>query len=144
MSIRCEIVSQDRIVYQGEVDMVTIPGAAGEMGILSHHAPVLTVLNYGIITVKLSGVVEHFTVAGGVAEVQPDQVTILADAAENVEEIDVQRALMARQKAEERLKEIQTVDKDRYMVMLSALKRSNMRLQAVKKYRDDFKNRDLH
>ena len=124
--------------------MVTIPGAAGEMGILSHHAPVLTVLNYGIITVKLSGVVEHFTVAGGVAEVQPDQVTILADAAENVEEIDVQRALMARQKAEERLKEIQTVDKDRYMVMLSALKRSNMRLQAVKKYRDDFKNRDLH
>jgi len=144
MSIRCEIVSQDRVVYQGEVDMVTIPGAAGEMGILPHHAPVLTVLNYGIITVKISGVVEHFTVAGGVAEVQPDQVTILADAAENVEEIDVQRALMARQKAEERLKEIQTVDKDRYMVMLSALKRSNMRLQAVKKYRADFKNRDLH
>jgi F-type H+-transporting ATPase subunit epsilon len=144
MSIRCEIVSQDRNVYQGEVDMVTIPGTAGEMGILPHHAPVLTVLNYGVITVKSSGVVEHFTVAGGVAEVQPDQVTILADAAENVEEIDVQRALMARQKAEERLKEIQTVDKDRYMVMLSALKRSNMRLQAVKKYREDFKNRDLH
>ena len=87
MTIKCEIVSQDRIVFQGDVDMVVLPGAAGEMGILPHHSPVLSVLNYGIITVKKSGKEEHFTVAGGVAEVQPDQVTVLADAAENVEEI---------------------------------------------------------
>ncbi len=144
MTIRCEIVSQDRIVYQGDVDMVDLPGAAGEMGILPHHSPVLTVLNYGIITVKRGGREEHFTVAGGVAEVQPDQVTVLADAAENVEEIDVERASLARQRAEERLKEVQQVDKDRYMVMLSALKRSNLRLQAVNKYRADFKNKELH
>ena len=144
MTIKCEIVSQDRIVFQGDVDMVVLPGAAGEMGILPHHSPVLSVLNYGIITVKRSGKEEHFTVAGGVAEVQPDQVTVLADAAENVEEIDVQRATQARQKAEDRLKELQTVDKDRYMVMLSALKRSNMRLQAVNKYRADFKKKDVH
>jgi F-type H+-transporting ATPase subunit epsilon len=144
MTIRCEIVSQDRIVFQGEVDMVVLPGAAGEMGILPHHSPVLSVLDYGVITVKQAGRVDHYTVAGGVAEVQPDQVTVLADAAENVEEIDVQRATAARQKAEERLKELQTVDKDRYLVMLSALKRSNMRLQAVNKYRADFKNKDIH
>lgn len=144
MTIRCEIVSQDRIVFQGDVDMVVLPGAAGEMGILPHHSPVLSVLNYGIITVKRAGKEDHFTVAGGVAEVQPDQVTVLADAAENVEEIDEQRATMARQKAEERLKELQTVDKDRYMVMLSALKRSNMRLHAVNKYRTDFKKKDIH
>jgi len=144
MTINCEIVSQDRIVFQGDVDMVVLPGAAGEMGILPHHSPVLTVLNYGIITVKISGREEHFTVAGGVAEVQPDQVTILADAAENVEEIDVQRATLARQKAEERLKDLQTEDKDRYMVMLSALKRSNLRLQAANKYRADFKKKDIN
>ncbi len=144
MTIRCEIVSQDRIVFQGDVDMVVLPGAAGEMGILPHHSPVLSVLNYGIITVKQSGNEEHFTVAGGVAEVQPDQVTVLADAAENVEEIDIQRATLARQKAEERLKELQTVDKDRYMIMLSALKRSDMRLRAASKYRADFKNKDIH
>lgn len=144
MTINCEIVSQDRIVFQGDVDMVVLPGAAGEMGILPHHSPVLTVLNYGIITVKMSGREEHFTVAGGVAEVQPDQVTILADAAENVEEIDVQRATLARQKAEERLKDLQTEDKDRYMVMLSALKRSNLRLQAANKYRADFKKKDIN
>jgi F-type H+-transporting ATPase subunit epsilon len=144
MTIKCEIVSQDRIVFSGDVDMVVLPGAAGEMGILPHHSPVLSVLNYGIITVKQKGKEEHFTVAGGVAEVQPDQVTVLADAAENVEEIDVERASMARQKAEERLKELQTVDKDRYMVMLSALKRSNLRLQAVNKYKADFKKKDIH
>ena len=143
MTIRCEIVSQDRIVFQDDVDMVVLPGAAGDMGILPHHAPVLSVLNFGIITVKKSGNEEHFTVAGGVAEVQPDQVTILADAAENVEEIDVQRALSARQKAEERLKEIQTVDKDRYMKMVAALKRSNLRIRAASKYRTDLKNQEL-
>lgn len=144
MTLKCEIVSQDRTVYEADVDMVVLPGAAGEMGILPHHSPVLTVLNYGIITVKRAGTVEHFTVAGGVAEVQPDQVTILADAAENVEEIDVQRASTARQRAEERLKDIQFEDKDRYMLMLSALKKSNLRLQAVKKYRSDSKNIELH
>ncbi len=144
MTIRCEIVSQDRVVFQGDVDMVVLPGAAGEMGILPHHSPVLSVLNYGIVTVKQSGREEHFTVAGGVAEVQPDQVTVLADAAENVEEIDVQRATIARQKAEERLKELKTVDKDRYMVMLSALKRSNLRLQAANKYKADFGKKDIH
>ena len=144
MTIKCEIVSQDRIVFEGDVDMVVLPGAAGEMGILPHHSPVLSVLNYGIITVKKSGKEEHFTVAGGVAEVQPDQVTVLADAAENVEEIDVQRATIARQKAEDRLKELKTVDKDRYMVMLSALKRSNLRLQAANKYKADFGKKDIH
>jgi len=78
MTIRCEIVSQDRIVYQNDVDMVVLPGAAGQMGILPHHSPLLTVLNFGIITVKVKGLEENFTVAGGIAEVQPDQVTVFS------------------------------------------------------------------
>lgn len=141
MTIICEIVSQDRIVFKGDVDMVVIPGAAGQMGILPHHSPVLTSLSYGIITVKIKGDEEHFTVAGGIAEVQPDQITILADAAENVEEIDIERALNARQNAEERLKLTLATDADRYMRVTSALKRSNLRLSAVKKYRKDSKTR---
>lgn len=141
MSIKCEIVSQDRQVFSGEAEMVVIPGAAGQMGILPHHAPVLTSLNYGIITVKTKTGEEHFTVAGGIAEVQPDQVTILADAAENVEEIDVDRALQARQRAEESIKSTSTTDIDRYMRITSALKRSNLRLQAAQKYRKDIKTR---
>ena len=84
MTIRCEIVSQDRNVFSGDADMVILPGVEGVMGILPHHSPVLTTLSFGIITVVTKNEREYFTVAGGIAEVQPDQVTILADAAENV------------------------------------------------------------
>jgi F-type H+-transporting ATPase subunit epsilon len=117
------------------VDIVVIPGMEGQMGILPKHAPVLTALNYGIITVKMKNMEEHFTVAGGIAEVLPDKVTILADAAENVEEIDIERALKARERAEEALKMMTTTDADRYLRVSSALRRSNLRLQAAQKYR---------
>ena len=83
--------------------MVLLPGTDGEMGILPHHAPLLTTLKYGIIKVRSQGQETIFTVAGGIAEVQPDVVTILADSAENVEEIDVHRAEAARKRAEESL-----------------------------------------
>lgn len=135
MTINCEIVSQDRVVFKGEADIVVLPGMEGQMGILPRHAPVLTALNYGIITVRLKGQEEHFTVAGGVAEILPEKVTILADAAENVEEIDVERAIKAKERAEERLKLITSSDADRYLRVSSALKRSNLRLQAAQKYR---------
>jgi len=135
MTIKCEIVSQDRRVFTGDVDIVVIPGMEGQMGILPKHAPVLTALNYGIITVKMKNMEEHFTVAGGIAEVLPDKVTILADAAENVEEIDIERALKARERAEEALKMMTTTDADRYLRVSSALRRSNLRLQAAQKYR---------
>lgn len=135
MSIRCEIVSQDRLVFQGEADIVVLPGAEGEMGILPNHSPVLTVLKYGIITVRTKGNEEFFTVAGGFAEVQPDQVTILADSAENVEEIDIQRAEAAKRRAEETLAKGVGPDTDAYLSLQAALKRSNLRMDAVRKYR---------
>ena len=135
MPIRCEIVSQDRIVFQGEVDIVVLPGAEGVMGILPNHSPLLTVLQYGIITIRSKGNEENFTVAGGVAEVQPDQVTVLADAAENVEEIDIQRAETARKKAEEQLKKGVGADTDNYLAIQAALRRSNLRIDAAKRFR---------
>jgi F-type H+-transporting ATPase subunit epsilon len=135
MPIRCEIVSQDRIVFQGDADIVVLPGAEGEMGILPNHSPLLTVLQYGIITVRSKGNEENFTVAGGVAEVQPDQVTVLADAAENVEEIDIHRAENARRKAEELLKKGVVPDTDSYLAIQAALRRSNLRIDAAKRLR---------
>jgi F-type H+-transporting ATPase subunit epsilon len=134
MTIRCEIVSQDRTVFTGDVDIVVLPGAAGEMGILPKHAPVLTTLKYGVIKVRKGGKEEIFTVAGGVAEVQPDIITVLADAAENVEEIDVARADAARVRAEEALKNAPT-DTDAYLAMEAALRKSNLRLDAARRYR---------
>lgn len=134
MPIRTEIVSQDRIVYQGEADLVELPGSTGMMGILPNHAPLLTSLQYGIITVRSQSGEFYFTVAGGIAEVQPTQVTVLADAAENVAEIDVARAEAARQRAEELLKKIVPADQDRFLKVQAALRRSNLRIGAVKRY----------
>ena len=134
MTIRCEIVSQDRTVYEGDVDSILLPGAGGEMGILPKHAPVLTTLKYGVVKVRKDGKEELFTVAGGVAEVQPNIVTILADAAENVEEIDITRAEEARKRAEEVLAKGIPADTDAYLAMEAALRRSNLRLEAARRY----------
>jgi F-type H+-transporting ATPase subunit epsilon len=135
MPIRCEIVSQDRMVYAGDADMVLLPGTDGEMGILPHHAPLLTTLKFGVIKVKVKAQELFFTVAGGIAEVQPDLVTVLADAAENVEEIDTARAEEARRRAEELLEKGVPADTDAYLLIEAALRRSALRLDAAKRYR---------
>ena len=135
MPIRCEIVSQDRMVFQGDADMVIIPGVMGEMGILPNHAPLLSTMKFGILKVRYQGREEVFSVAGGVVEVQPDLVTVLANAAENVEEIDVSRAEAARQRAEEYLKAGTPLDTDTYLAMEAALQRSNLRLEVAQRYR---------
>ena len=135
MTIRCEIVSQDRTVFQGDVDIVILPGTAGEMGILPHHAPVLAILKYGVIRIRQNGKEELFTVAGGLAEVQPDIVTVVADAAENVEDIDIIRAQAAKKRAEDALAKLTPEDRSTYATMETALRRSNLRLDAVRRYR---------
>lgn len=135
MPIRCEIVSQDRMVFEGDVDIVIAPGEAGELGILPNHAPLLSTLKYGILKVRVKGEERDFTVAGGIIEVQPDLVTVLADAAENVAEIDVARAEAAKRRIEEILKEGPPADMDAYLAMEAALRRSNLRLEAVRRYR---------
>jgi len=135
MSIRCEIVSQDRQVFSGDADMVIVPGIEGEMGILPNHAPLLSTLKFGILRVRYLGQEQIFTIAGGVIEVQPDLVTVMADAAENVQEIDISRAEAAKRRAEEILKQGPPPDTDSYLKIESALRRSNLRLEAVKRYR---------
>lgn len=135
MPIRCEIVSQDRSVFSEDVDIVVLPGTAGEMGILPNHAPLLTTLKVGIIKVRKGGEEEIFTVAGGIAEVQPDIVTVLADAAENVAEIDVQRAEAARERAKEALEKGAPEGTDTFLAIEAALRRSNLRLDAVRRYK---------
>ena len=135
MSIRCEIVSQDRQVFSGDADMVIVPGAQGEMGILPNHAPLLSTLKFGILRIRYQGQEQVFTIAGGVVEVQPDLVTVMADAAENVLEIDISRAEAAKRRAEDILKQGLPPDTDAYMKIELALRRSTLRLEAVKRYR---------
>jgi F-type H+-transporting ATPase subunit epsilon len=135
VTIRCEIVSQDRQVFSGDADMVIVPGAAGEMGILPHHAPLLSTLKFGVVRVRFQGKEDIFTVAGGVVEVQPDCVTVMADAAENVAEIDIARAEASRKRAEEQMLKGPSRDSDSYLAIEAALRRSNLRLEAVRRFR---------
>ncbi len=135
MTIRCEIVSQDRMVFEGDVDIVVAPSTMGEMGILPNHAPLIANLDFGVIKVRYQGEEDVFTVAGGIIEVQPNIVTILADVAENVLEIDIARANAARERAENYLAEGPPEDTDAYLRLEAALRRSKLRLDAVRRYR---------
>lgn len=135
MPIRCEIVSQDRMVFEDDVDSVIIPGSVGEMGILPNHAPLLATMRFGVIRVQIGESEEAFTVAGGVVEVQPTIVTVLADVAENVREIDIARAQAAQKRIEDIMAEGPPADPDTYLKMEAALRRSKLRLDAVRRYR---------
>lgn len=135
MTIRVEIVSEDRMVYEGEADIVVVPGVNGEMGILPNHAPLISTLQFGFLKVRREGREEVFAISGGIVEIQPDIVTVLASAAENVEEIDVSRAEEAKKRAEELLKQGLPPDTDAYLALEAALRRSTLRLDAIRRYR---------
>ena len=91
-TLHLEIVTQERRLFSGDVDMVVAPGGEGELGILPHHAPLLTTLKEGVLRVKQGGGEEYFSIGGGFMEVQPDHVIVLADVAEKADDIDIARA----------------------------------------------------
>jgi len=134
MPLMCEIVTQDRVLYEGPADSIQAPGSIGEMGILPNHAPLLTTLAYGVLRVRNRGEELAFTVAGGVMEVRPETVIVLADVGENVEEIDLARAEAARARAEALLKQGPPPDTDEYLALEAALRRSRLRLDAARRY----------
>ena len=104
-SLKVDIVTAERTVYSGEAEAIIAPGVEGQLGILPHHAPLMTILQAGELVVRQAGREESLAISGGFLEVRPDRVIILADSAERAEEIDVARAEAARRRAEERLKE---------------------------------------
>lgn len=135
MSIRCEIVTQDKSLFEGPADVVIAPGVEGELGILPNHAPLLTNLDLGILRVRYKGEEEIFTIAGGILEVRPDLVTVLADVGESIDEIDITRAEEARARAKQYLKEGPPPDTDEYLRIQAALRRSNLRIEAASRYK---------
>jgi F-type H+-transporting ATPase subunit epsilon len=101
--LHLEVITPERKVYEDDVDMVIAPGSEGYLGILPHHAPLLTALGPGEFRVKKGGSEEVLAVFGGFMDVRGDRVTVLTEAAEHVEEIDVQRAQQARERAQQAL-----------------------------------------
>ncbi len=134
MPIRCEIVTQERLLYSEDVDMVIAPGSDGELGILPHHAPLLTALAYGELRLKKGGSEELFAIGGGILEVTPEKVTVLADSAERADEIDLARAEEARKRAEAMLAAGPPPhDEESLAALDAALRRSNIRLKVGRK-----------
>jgi F-type H+-transporting ATPase subunit epsilon len=106
MPIHVELVSQERKVFEEpEADMVVIPGAEGEMGVLPHHAPVLTTLGFGELIVRKKGAEERFAIYGGVVDIRPDKVVVLADLAESSFDLDMEAVEAARQSAQKMVEE---------------------------------------
>jgi len=100
-----EIITGERVVFhQDDVDMVVAPGIEGAIGVLPSHAPLISLLSHGELRVKKGGVEESLVVFGGFIEILDNKVIILADSAERTDEIDLERAALARQNAENALR----------------------------------------
>ncbi len=100
MPIHVELVTQERKVFEEpNADIVVLPGAEGEMGILPHHAPLLTTLGFGEMIVRKGNAEERFAIYGGVVDVRPDKVVVLADTAESSFAIDLEKVEQARARA---------------------------------------------
>jgi len=104
-SLKLDIVTAERVVYSQDVDIVVAPGVEGQLGILPHHAPLMTILQAGELVARRGNEEDSLAISGGFLEVRPDRVIILADSAERAEEIDIERAEAARRRAEERLRD---------------------------------------
>ncbi len=126
--ILLEVITPDRLVVRDEVDMVIATGIDGEFGVLPNHAPLLCLLQTGEARFKKDGSIEYMAITGGVAEVFENKMTILADAAELAREIDVKRAMKARERALKRLRQREKIDVARAE---AALRRAMVRLKVA-------------
>lgn len=128
--LRLTIVTPHGELLSEDVDEVTAPGSEGEFGVLAGHMPFFTTLKIGILTYKSDGQQKYVFINSGYAEVTHDKVIIVADSAERAEDIDVERALRAKERAEERLKKMEEIDVAR---ATAALERATMRIQLAQK-----------
>jgi len=103
MTLHLEIVTPERLAYSDDVDMVLVPGVDGELGILPHHTPLVSLLGYGELRIRKDGAEESFAIVGGFLQVRPDKVVVMAETADMASEIDLERAEEARRDAQRAL-----------------------------------------
>ncbi len=136
-TIRFEFVAQDHVVFEGDVNMVIIPGADGVFGVLPKHAPLMAVVVPGEVMVRSEGKEDqYFAVGGGFVEVRPDKVVLIARSGESAEEIDIVRAEAALRRAEAYLASPERErDQSRRVAMEAAIRRSRVRLNIARRRR---------
>ncbi len=103
MPLQLEIVTPERLAYSDEVDSVQLPGSEGELGVLPHHAPLVSTLGVGELRIRKGGTEESFAIVGGFLQVRPDRVVVMAETADLSSEIDLEKAQEARREAERAL-----------------------------------------
>jgi F-type H+-transporting ATPase subunit epsilon len=130
-TFQLEIVTPEKMVVRDVAEEMQIPGKNGYLGVLPGHAPLITELAVGEITYRNANITDHLAVAWGFAEVLPDKVTILAETAERAEEVDVNRAHAAKQRAETNLTKA-TTEED-FNKVSGDLQRAETRLEVAEK-----------
>jgi F-type H+-transporting ATPase subunit epsilon len=103
MTLHLEIVTPERLAFSDDVDMVLVPGVDGELGILPHHTPLVSLLGYGELRIRKGGAEESFAIVGGFLQVRPDKVVVMAETADMASEIDLEKAEEARRDAQRAL-----------------------------------------
>ena len=131
--INLEIITPEKIIYKDSVDSITVPGTKGMFQVLKDHAPLMSTIEIGVITVNKSNENTYLTTAGGTIEVLNNNVLILADSVEVIDDIDIDRAESAKTRAEENLKRKKEKEIDSVRAEL-ALKRAINRISAREKY----------
>jgi F-type H+-transporting ATPase subunit epsilon len=132
MPISVEIVTPEKVVFsEPAADMVVVPGIEGEMGILPHHAPVLTTLAYGELIVKKGRAQESFAIYGGVVDIRPDRVVVLADLAESSYAIDAAEMEAARERAQKVMESGVPPEENREAAL--ALRRAELAMRVQRK-----------
>jgi|UniRef100_A0A7V3RFU8 F-type H+-transporting ATPase subunit epsilon len=134
MKFRLEIVTPERLVYSEDVDVLTLPTVQGEISILAKHVPLVSIISPGEIKIKRDNEVEYMAITGGFVQVLPHKVIILADAAERAEEIDLERAMRARERAQKLLEE-RRGDKISHAEAMAAFQRALVRIKVGQRKR---------
>jgi F-type H+-transporting ATPase subunit epsilon len=132
MPLHLEIVTPERRAFEGDVDEVIVPGSEGELGILPHHAPLISLLGHGVLRLRRGGEEQQFAIFGGFLQVRPDRVVVLAETADMASEIDVTRAERARREAQ-RVLEGGVVEATDLDAARAALQRALVRLKVAER-----------
>lgn len=129
-----EIISPAKQVFSGQIKSITVPGTKGRFQVLKNHAPIISTFEIGMIKVELNDKRKYFATAGGTIEVLDNKVLVLADSIESSDEIDLDRAMKAKERAEKRLSEkSREIDVERAQ---AALARALNRIKVKENYGD--------
>lgn len=142
MPLLLEIVTPERLAYSDTVDSVQLPGSEGELGVLPHHAPLVSMLGVGELRIRKGGAEESFAIVGGFLQVRPDRVVVMAETADLASDIDLEKAQEARREAERTLETAGPTDAVDLAAARAQLQQALLRIRvAERRHREGPRNR---